>query len=183
MSSSSPKYRRLSKYLSYILRHDPQEADLSIDKYGFADLNRVVEALNETKHYWAGKEDIEYLIENSDKTRFEIKGYKIRALYGHSIDVEIEEELHQPPPKKLYHGTSPDSAEAISEEGIKSQNRQFVHLSKTKEEAYRVGKRHHLEPVIFQIDAEKAWKEGITFYERGDLYLVEYMPSTYLDIS
>ncbi len=102
MSSSSPKYRRLSKYLSYILRHDPQEADLSIDKYGFADLNRVIEALNETKHYWAGKEDIEYLIENSDKTRFEIKGYKIRALYGHSIDVEIEEELQQPPPKKLF---------------------------------------------------------------------------------
>ncbi|MEF8874538.1 MAG: RNA 2'-phosphotransferase [Candidatus Thermoplasmatota archaeon] len=183
MTSLPPKYRKLSKYLSYILRHHPEEADLSIDKYGFAELSKVLEALKKTKHSWADKEDIEELIERSEKIRFEIKEDKIRALYGHSIDVEIEEEVNRSPPETLYHGTSPRSAEAILEEGIKSKNRQFVHLSKTEKEAYRVGKRHHGEPIILQIDAEKAWEEGISFYKRGDVFLVEYMPPEYVDVS
>ncbi|MFP3872741.1 MAG: RNA 2'-phosphotransferase [Candidatus Natronoplasma sp.] len=182
MSSLPKKYRKLSKYLSYLLRHHPEEAELSINKYGFADLDEVLEALNETKHSWADKGDMEYLIENSDKTRFQIKDDRIRALYGHSIDVVVEEEMAEEPPKTLYHGTSPKVVEQILKEGIKSKNRQFVHLSKSEKEAYTVGRRHAEEPVILKIDASRAWEDGITFFERGDLFLVKYMPPGYVEV-
>ncbi len=182
MSSLPNKYRDLSKYLSYILRHHPEEADLSLDDYGFTDLDDLLNALKKTKHSWAGKEEIERLIESSDKTRFEIKNGQIRALYGHSVDVTVEEEADTAPPEHLYHGTSPTAAESIMKEGIESKNRQFVHLSTGVEEARRVGKRHHPNPVILKIEAKRAWEEEIDFYRRGDLFLVEYMPPDYIEV-
>lgn len=130
MSDLPAKYKKLSKHLSYILRHHPEEADLELDRMGFTDLNELLRSLKRTKHSWAGKSDIEFLIENSDKERFEIRSEKIRALYGHSVDVEISDPTE--PPSILYHGTSPRSLDSILEEGLKPMNRQYVHLSKSK---------------------------------------------------
>ncbi len=180
MTELSSKYKDLSKYLSYILRHHPEEANLSVDDRGFTELEDVIDAVKKTKHSWASKEDILYLIEKSDKERFEIVNARIRALYGHSIDVDIEEGTE--PPEKLYHGTSPDSISSIFEEGLKPMGRQYVHLSKSVEEAREVGKRHHPRPTIIKIDASSAWQDGIRFYDRGEIYLVEYIPPEYMDI-
>lgn len=153
-----------------------------MDDYGFTDLDDLLNALKRTKHSWAGKEEIERLIERSDKSRFEIKNGLIRALYGHSVDVTVEEEADTAPPKYLYHGTSPRAVDSILEEGIKSRNRQFVHLSSSVKEARRVGKRHHPNPVILEIEAKRAWEKEIDFYRRGDLFLVEYMPPDYIEV-
>lgn len=181
MSELSEKYKRLSKHLSYLLRHHPEEENLTIDDKGFVSLKAVLKSLETTKHSWASKDDIEYLIENSSKKRFEIKGGKIRALYGHSIDVKIKEK--QEPPTKLYHGTSPKSVDSILDEGLKPMGRQYVHLSISEQEALRVGKRHHPEPIILVIDSLQAWKDGIEFYKRGDLYLSEQIPPEYLNVN
>jgi len=90
---------RLSKKLAYILRHNPLKYNLVLDRYGFAILKRVAEALG------VGEEEIRELVKNQEKKRFEIKGNKIRALYGHSAHIEI---TYKPssPPSNLYHGTS-----------------------------------------------------------------------------
>lgn len=178
MSDLPEKYRDLSKYLSYILRHHPEEADLDLDKRGFADLDRVIRSFEGSKHSWASREDIEKLIQQSEKKRFEIRDTKIRALYGHSIDVIIERA--EKPPDKLYHGTSPDSLDSIMDEGLKPMERQYVHLSISRDEALKVGKRHHPEPLILKIDALKAWKDDIEFYRRGDLYLSKNIPPKYI---
>ncbi len=180
MADISSKYKNLSKYLSYVLRHHPEEADLSLDERGFTDLKDVLNALERTKHSWASKDDIRYLIKNSEKKRFELIDGKIRALYGHSIDVNIEKETK--PPETLYHGTSPNSISSIFEESLKPMGRQYVHLSRTKEEARSVGKRHHPDPSILKIDSLEAWEDGVDFYERGDLYLSESIPPEYLEI-
>ncbi|MFW5928386.1 MAG: RNA 2'-phosphotransferase, partial [Thermoplasmatota archaeon] len=139
MADLPKKYRKLSKHLSYILRHHPEEAGLELDELGFTDLNKLLDCLEGKKYSWADKEDIEYLIKKSEKDRFEIDSDKIRALYGYSIDVEIKDPAE--PPSLLYHGTSPRSLDSILEEGLKPMNRQYVHLSISKEEAYKVGKR------------------------------------------
>jgi len=179
MSDLSRRYRELSKHLSYLLRHHPEKGELAIDNKGFAELDKVLDSLDATKHSWASKKDIEFLIENSSKKRFEIKNGKIRALYGHSIDVEIKQS--EKPPVKLYHGTSPNALSSILDEGLKPMGRKYVHLSISKEEAIEVGKRHHPEPVLLKIDSSKAWKDGIEFFRRGDLYLTEYIPSKYIN--
>ncbi len=180
MSDLPQRYRKLSKYLSYVLRHHPEDADLELDMSGFASIESLLEAISRTNHSWASREDIEYLIEKSDKQRFEIVEEKIRALYGHSIDVELEKKSS--PPEMLYHGTSPESVESIFEEGLKPMGRQYVHLSKTEEEALQVGRRHHHNPVLLKISAKEAWKDGIEFYERGDLYLSGQIEPEYIEL-
>ncbi len=179
MSGLPQKYAKLSKYLSYILRHEPEKAGLDLDREGFADIDAVLEALEDTEHLWSSIEDIEYLIDNSDKRRFEIKNGKIRALYGHSICVKIDKD--EKPPVKLYHGTSPDSLPSILEDGLKPMGRQYVHLSISKKEALEVGKRHHPDPLILEVDSLAAWKNDIDFYDRGDVYLAKEIPPQYLD--
>jgi len=180
MSGLSNKYRALSKHLSYLLRHHPEDAELVLDEKGFVDLDAVFNSLENTKYSWASREDIEELIEHGEKKRFEIVDGKIRALYGHSIDVEIKQ--REKPPTELYHGTSPDSLNSILDEGLKPMGRQYVHLSISISEAIEVGKRHHSDPVILAIDSRRAWKDGIDFYKRGDVYLSERIPPEYINV-
>ncbi len=172
------KYIRLSKYLSYILRHDPGRADLEPGKHGFVSLDELLESMEDTKHSWAGKEDIEYLIEKSDKRRLEIEEGEIRALYGHSYQIDIEKTVR--PPGLLYHGTSPDSLGPIFKDGLRAMGREYVHLSRSIKEARDVGRRHHRSPRILKIDASHAYEDGIDFYERGDVFLAEAVPPKYI---
>ncbi len=174
------RYEKLSKYLSYILRHHPEEANLELDRKGSAPLGEVMEALNTTKHSWATVDDIKKLGEMGVRRRFEIEDGKIRALYGHSVEVDIEGKIR--PTKPLYHGTSRRSLDSIMKEGLKPMNRQFVHLTESREEAAKIGKRHDRQPVILKIDAPKASEEGIHFYDAGTLILAEYVPPKFIEV-
>lgn len=173
------KYKKLSKYLSYLLRHHPEEANLELDKKGFTDLEDVLQAIKGTKHSWAGKEDIKRLQKMGDRKRFEIKDERIRALYGHSIEVEVEGKIE--PKSDLYHGTSRDSVDPILKEGLKPMGRQFVHLSKTVDEAVKIGKRHDPEPVVLKVKASDAAEHNIEFYDRKDVVLAEYIPPKFIE--
>lgn len=165
------EYEKLSKFLSFVLRHHPEQYDLELDEEGFVLLDDLLGRLKDTKHSWAKIEDIEELISEVERKRFEIRGNKIRALYGHSVKVKIEGSFC--PKNLLYHGTSPEELPKILTDGLCPMGRQFVHLSKEKETAYAVGKRHHPEPVILEIDSEKASKSGIDFFDRGKVVLSE----------
>ncbi len=119
-------------------------------------------------------------MKNQRKKRFEIKGDKIRALYGHSVlKVSYKE---SEPPEFLYHGTSRKNVKKILKEGLKPMKRKYVHLSLSKEEASRVGKRHDRNPQILLILSKKAYKKGIKFYKAGDIYLCEYLPPEFIKI-
>jgi putative RNA 2'-phosphotransferase len=165
------KYIKLSKFLSFVLRHHPEQINLELDEGGFTSLKELMESMKNTPHSWAKLEDIEKLNSEGEKKRFEIKGDKIRALYGHSLKVKTEDSFC--PKGFLYHGTSPDRLTEILTVGLCPMRRQFVHLSKEERTAYEVGRRHHPEPVILKIDAERACKSGIKFFDRGDVMLSE----------
>jgi putative RNA 2'-phosphotransferase len=174
----SYKYEKLSKFLSYVLRHHPEEYYIELDEEGFAPLKELMEAMINTHHSWAKVEDIEKLISEGEKKRFEIKGDKIRALYGHSVEVKIKNSFC--PKGPLYHGTSPEKLSTIISGGLYPMGRQFVHLSTDKETAYAVGKRHHPQPIVLEIDAEKACKSGIKFFDRGVVVLSEKIPPEFI---
>jgi len=178
---TSEKLTKLSKHLSYILRHDPGTANLELDEEGFAPLNEVISHLKESGYEWIDLEKIEKLVMESDRNRFEIDGGRIRALYGHSVEVQIDGEFE--PPELLYHGTSPEVLSSIFENGLKPMRRKYVHLSRGEEEAFNVGKRHHPEPVVLEVWAKKAYLEGVVFYDRGDVVLVECVPPEYIEVT
>ncbi|MFW9973431.1 MAG: RNA 2'-phosphotransferase, partial [Candidatus Odinarchaeota archaeon] len=81
---------KISKFLSFVLRHDPDKYNLVLDTNGYADLKTILNILsNRFKNEKISKQTIESMIQNSDKKRFEIVEDKIRAFYGHSIEKRI----------------------------------------------------------------------------------------------
>jgi len=167
---------RVSKFMSYLLRHNPR--GLQMDEQGFVRLNALLMRVRE--RYDVDETFIRDIACAGDKVRFQIVNGKIRALYGHTIDVEIdlpEDESVD----VLYHGTTAEAASKILEGGLRSMKRKWVHLSTTREIAREVGVRRTRNPVILVIDAEKARREGIRFFKvTGEVYLSKRIPSKYI---
>ncbi len=153
----------VSKYMSYLLRHEPE--NLEMDRQGFVGLEELVKKIGE--RFQVDQRFILDIVEKSGRKRFEIINNKIRALYGHTVTVELAFEEDRTI-RTLYHGTSPDAASRILEMGLKSMKRRWVHLSPTIEVAREVGLRKTRKPVILKIDADAARKNGVGFYRASD---------------
>lgn len=171
---------RLSKRLSFILRHHPEKIGVRLDQYGRTDLSNLIQHFN--RHYGTpiSRSTIEEIIKQSDKQRYVIEGHTIRALYGHSVPVKP---LTPPqmPPVYLYHGTSHAAAKLIETEGLKKMDRDFVHLSANPQMAVQVGQRRDPHPVIFQVAAQAAAHHQFLFYPtKSGIWLVDAMPAQFL---
>ncbi len=177
-------YTKLSKEVSYALRHAPWEYELELNREGFVPIGQLINAINESGNYSRPitVEDLEHIIEISDKKRHEIQGDKIRALYGHSIPMHISKDLLVPP-DILYHGTTHKTLDSILRAGLKPMGRQYVHLSIDTDTAVQVGKRRDIVPVILVIDAHKAHTDGISFYKGNDkVILADYVSAKYIKV-
>lgn len=167
---------RVSRYMSYLLRHNAQ--DLKMDLEGFVDIDELLAKLRLLIP--VDKTLVIHTIGMSDKKRFEIRGNKIRALYGHTIHVRIEHEEDKLV-RILYHGTTESAAQRILKEGLEPMRRKSVHLSPTIEGATYVGMRRTKHPVVLEINAEAARHDGFKFYRATDnVYLSRSVPSKYI---
>ena len=167
---------KVSRFMSYLLRHNPK--GLRMNARGFLRLDDLLRRVRE--RYDVDEAFIRDIACSGDKTRFQILDGTIRALYGHTVDVEIdlpEDESVD----VLYHGTTPESASKILKKDLRSMKRRWVHLSTTRKIAREVGTRRTMTPVILVIDAEKARRDGIRFYKATDrVYLSQRIPSKYI---
>lgn len=171
---------RLSKFISLILRHKPEEIGITLDNHGWANVKDLIKGINN-----AGREIdmnlLEEIVRTDNKGRYSFNENKtkIRANQGHSIQVDIEfKELE--PPAALYHGTATKSLDSIMRQGIKSMNRLYVHLSKDFETAIKVGSRHG-KCVILIVDTKRMYEDGIKFYlSENGVWLTEYVDSKYI---
>ena len=174
-------YTRLSKEISYALRHAPWEYELEMDEDGWVSIEQLLNALHrEDKWKSITQDDIQKMIDVSEKKRHEIVGNRIRAFYGHSIPMKISE-IERKPPEILYHGTARRFMKSIMENGLSPQSRQYVHLSQDIETAENVGKRHDDKPCILVIDSLRAWNDGVAFYYGNEkVWLADKIPSKYI---
>lgn len=177
-------YVKLSKEVSYALRHAPWEYELELDENGFVLIEQLLNSLNSLNEYGRNvtREDLEYIIANSDKKRHEIVGDKIRALYGHSVPNKIEK-IPGILPDILYHGTAKRFVDSIMRDGLLPMKRQYVHLSVDTTMATLVGKRRDSDPIILEIDAREAINDGIKFYIGNDkVWLCDKIPPKYIKV-
>lgn len=169
----------LSRYLSYLLRHEPGDAGLSISDDGWADRSAVVAAVRE-EYEWATGQVVRAIVATDPKGRFEVDEGRIRASYGHSIAVDLDATDH-PVPDALYHATAPDAVPAILEEGLKPMDRQQVHLTDDREEALAVGRRHAADPVLLEVDAAGLLGAGRDVTKRGrHVYTTDRVPPEFV---
>ena len=153
----------LSIYLSMLLRHRPQEAHITLDEHGWADVDELLAGVNSTGRK-INMSMLEEIVATDKKQRYSFSPDKtlIRANQGHSIPVDVEPK-EQEPPEFLYHGTALRFLDSIKAEGIKPMSRLYVHLSKDIKTAVTVGKRHG-EPVILKIHSKEMHIAGCPFY-------------------
>lgn len=173
---------KISKFLSFILRHKPEEINLSLDENGWADVVELLEKSAQNDFHLTFEELAE-VAATSDKKRFAFDEAKtkIRANQGHSIavDVGFEEKI---PPTVLYHGTAKRNLDSILKTGLEKRARHHVHLSHEIETARNVGVRYG-KPVILEIDSEKMAAQGCKFYvSANDVWLVDEVPPKFLKV-
>src|SRR5688500_18751784 len=97
---------RKSKFLSLILRHDPERVGLKLGEAGWVDVEELVRAVNRGGVPLT-LDDLKNIVATSDKKRFAFSedGLRIRASQGHSVEVDLKYP-QQTPPELLYHGTA-----------------------------------------------------------------------------
>ena len=164
------------KHLAFLLRHDKEALDNGIiDHNGWRNVSELI------KNQGYTNEILEEIVETNNKKRYEFNEAhtKIRARQGHSINVDVglTETI---PPNILYHGTSTKALESIYKRGILKGERLYVHLSKDKETALKVGSRHGT-PYVLLIDSEQMYEDGIKFYlSNNGVWLTDYVDAKYI---
>jgi len=175
--------KRISKFLSLVLRHKPQAIDLHLNENGWADTNELLNKMA-TRGKTITLDQLQYVVENNDKKRFTFNDdqTKIRANQGHSIDIQLNLEA-QTPPEMLYHGTATRFLDAIFEKGLIKGKRQHVHLSADTETATKVGKRHG-KLAILVVQSGKMHEAGFEFYlSKNEVWLTDHIPSEYFELT
>ncbi len=173
-------YTKLSKFLSLVLRHKPEEIGIELDSNGWTDVKSLIEKMNSYgKHI--DIETLEVILETNNKKRFSFNKNKslIRANQGHSLEIDLGYKT-KTPPNRLFHGIGAKYVDSICKTGIKKKNRHHIHLSKDLETALLVGQRHG-KPVIFEILTEEMTNEGFKFYEsENGVWLTDEVPVRFI---
>jgi putative RNA 2'-phosphotransferase len=177
-----PYLVRLSKTVSHALRHAPWEYELELDDAGWVPIVALLDALRDTRPEWRTltTDDLSAVLAQSDKRRFEMAEGRIRALYGHSVPQRLAK-APAIPPTTLYHGTSARALAAIRAEGLRPMGRQYVHLSMDPGMARQVAGRKPGPPVILQIHAADAHRQGVVFYRGNEqVWLADIVPPGFI---
>lgn len=170
---------KLGRFLSLVLRHNPDAAGISLDEHGWADVQELLNGVRRSGRQ-INLETLERIVRENNQPRYSFNAdhTKIRANQGHSLQVDVELTAVKPP-RYLYHGTASRFLPAIQREGIKKMSRQYVHLSGNFQTAVEVGRRHG-SPVVITINAEAMAHDGVTFYlSENGVWLCEYVAPEY----
>jgi putative RNA 2'-phosphotransferase len=168
---------RLSKRLSWLLRHGAGEAGLDMDAAGWAPVVQVLAALG------ISRADLEEAVRRNDKGRLQLVGDQVRACQGHSLkDMPVTREALEAswvmltPSRSLWHGTSVASVAGIAARGLLPGRRSHVHLAADADA--RVGKRTHVD-LLLEVSPRELADHGLRVFQAPNgVLLVRHVPAT-----
>lgn len=178
--TSDKQLTHISKFLSLVLRHQPEKIGIQLDQNGWTDIDELIEKANENGIQF-DRETLNHIVATNTKKRFAFNETldKIRASQGHSIEIELGY-TNQKPPEILYHGTGEKSVQSIVDTGLEKRSRQHVHLSSDIETAIKVGQRHG-KPYVFKVLAEQMYNDNFQFFiSDNGVWLTDNVPTKYL---
>lgn len=170
-----------SRFISMVLRHQPEVIGISLDEHGWVDVQALIDGV--AKRHSLDRETLETIVVTDEKQRYTFnKDHTlIRANQGHSIPVDVELGEVQPP-ESLYHGTGEKFLESIIAQGLLPKSRLYVHLSADAETAKTVGARHG-KPVVLTVMSRQMCRDGFEFYlSKNGVWLTKYVPAKYLKV-
>ena len=181
MTIDEKSVRRISKFLSLVLRHQPDKIGIQLDAAGWVEVEVLLEALRRSGQK-ISRDLLEHVVETNDKQRFTIdeSGQRIRATQGHSVEVELGYEPADPP-AILIHGTPETAVSAIRDSGLLKMKRHHVHLHCDSSTASAVGARRGT-PVLLKVKAQEMAKEGFVFYVTANqVWLTDHVPPRFIE--
>jgi len=162
---NSRRVVRGSKKLSWLLRHGANQEGLAMDAAGWASLGDVL-ALTRL-----GLPELERILRENDKHRFQRDGERVRASQGHSLAgtpvtleaLEASWERLDLGERRVVHGTRADEAllRAIGQTGLLPGARTHVHLAASA--ASHVGKRSNV-GVLLEVSASAMARAGVGIF-------------------
>lgn len=178
---NSRQLTKISKFLSFVLRHEPQSIGITLDQAGWIGVRELLDAM--ARHGTSVTEaELREVVATNDKKRFALSddGTRIRASQGHSVEVELGYQRTEPP-EFLYHGTVDHFLGSIRKEGIQKGERHHVHLSMDQKTAETVGQRRG-RPVLLTIRTGQMHRDGLEFFVSANgVWLTEYVPASYIE--
>jgi putative RNA 2'-phosphotransferase len=180
---SEKEATRISKFLSLVLRHQPELIGLNLDEQGWTPVPELLEKLRQ-QNIVIDHTALQQIVATNNKKRFAFNEdqTQIRASQGHSVGVSLD---YHPtiPPAVLYHGTAEKNLPSILQHGLKKQSRHHVHLSADKETAVNVGRRHG-KPVVLEVKAADMHRDGCQFFVSANgVWLTDQVLPNYLQVS
>jgi len=172
----------LSRILAGALRHFPEKLGLMMDGHGWVDISELIESIGTSRSgfKWLRVHHIKALVETDPRGRYQIDGGMIRATYGHTIDVNLDD-LPEAEIDEFYYPVTEEEADIIIEGGLYPTDRKKVHLSGSIEKALEAGRVRTENPIILRIDGKKAREDGIKIYRAGnDVYITEVVDARYI---
>lgn len=177
----SKQHSEISKFLSFVLRHQPDAIGITLDLEGWTDIAVLIEAAaNNGKRL--DRDMIQAVVTSSDKKRFAVSedGLRIRAVQGHSTETVDINYVAKLPPEFLYHGTATRFMESIQKDGLLPGARQYVHLSQDEQTALAVGQRHG-KPLVLRIKSLLMHEQGFKFFQaENDVWLTSAVPALFI---
>jgi putative RNA 2'-phosphotransferase len=173
---------KVSKFLSLVLRHQPDRIGLKLDPAGWVSVEELLEAC-QSHGFPLTKSELGAVVAGSDKQRFSFSDdrLQIRANQGHSVNVDLG---YQPtaPPEDLYHGTVERFLISILDGGLSRGKRHHVHLSAELDTAQKVGARRGI-PVILRVMSGRMHRDGYLFFRsENGVWLTDKVPPEYLEV-
>ena len=174
-------HKRISKFLSLVLRHEPGKIGIVLDEHGWTDCDELIQAASRHSVRFDRATLLE-IVRTNDKQRFALSddGSHIRANQGHSVTVDLALAPKQPP-ETLYHGTVEKFIGAIRSAGLQKGERHHVHLSPDLTTATKVGQRRG-KPVILTIRAAAMANAGHPFFlSDNGVWLTDTVPPEFIE--
>lgn len=173
---------RTSKFLSLVLRHEPEKVGLQLDPNGWVEVEALVAALR-SHGRTVDRDELDEIVAACPKQRFAFSAdrLRIRANQGHSVEIELGY-VPQTPPDYLFHGTATRFLDSILSTGLNKAERHHVHLSAERDTAEKVGPRHG-KPVILTIRAGAMHAAGHAFFlSENGVWLTDRVPVEFIQV-
>ena len=177
--------KNISIYISYILRHHPEEIGLDMDKHGWVNTKDLIKGINDSGKYQLEQESLEQIVVLDEKGRYKFNEDKtrIKACQGHSIPWVEPELTYKKPPQYLYHGTTTEALDKIFKTGhIDKMNRHAVHMQADESLAWKSAVRWKgKKPIVIKIAAREMYDDGKQFgVSDNDVWCTEEIPTDYI---
>lgn len=169
-----------SRFISLILRHRPDIIGIELDEHGWANVEELISGIAKTRPFTM--EMLETIVRTDDKQRYSFNEDKtlIRANQGHSIPVDVELPVADPP-EILWHGTGTKYMASIDAQGLLPKSRLYVHLSGDYDTAVKVGQRHG-KALVYRVHTGQIKEDGFVFYRSvNGVWLTKEVSAKYLE--